>query len=432
MTHQDIANYALEKLLKAGADKAACSATRGRKDEFNVEANDFSLLRTLFNDGLSLKAIKDGRKGVTIINKLEKDAIDQAVEQCISMALSAEPDEADDIAEKVENKKFDRRLGGADMQGVFNRTKEFVEQVGDEFPKIGLEAVTADFNSSKVAYMNSNGVEFYDDSEHYSSDIMFTAKDGEKTSSFNAYESLFTSTKIPLIDMGMLRTLLDESVRSLDTRMVEGKFVGKVILTPACDDMIWGTLLDNFLSDMSLVTETSRWKDALRTQVTDSKLTMRFSPFRSDAVAGERFTADGYLSEDMDIIRDGILDSFALSLYGSRKTGKPRARNTASANLEVLPGTESLNDMVKGVERGILLNRFSGANPGVSGDISGIAKNSFLIENGVITDALSETMLSFNIVDILQNIPAISKERCSDGSSLLPWCCFDGITISGK
>jgi PmbA protein len=50
----------------------------------------------------------------------------------------------------------------------------------------------------------------------------------------------------------------------------------------------------------------------------------------------------------------------------------------------------------------------------------------------VVTDALSETMISFNIVDILANIPAISKERCEDGASVIPWCLFDGITISGK
>jgi hypothetical protein len=41
-------------------------------------------------------------------------------------------------------------------------------------------------------------------------------------------------------------------------------------------------------------------------------------------------------------------------------------------------------------------------------------------------------MISFNLVDVLKNIPAISKERCEDGYSVMPWCCFDGITISGK
>jgi hypothetical protein len=40
-------------------------------------------------------------------------------------------------------------------------------------------------------------------------------------------------------------------------------------------------------------------------------------------------------------------------------------------------------------------------------------------------------MVSFNILDILGKIE-ISKERCANGGSILPWCCFDGVTISGK
>jgi len=177
---------------------------------------------------------------------------------------------------------------------------------------------------------------------------------------------------------------------------------------------------------------TSRWKDALGTKVADSRLTMRIAPLHPSIVAGERFTVDGYESQDVDLIRDGVLSSFALSLYGSRKTGKARSKNTAFSNIEVAAGDTPLADMIKNVDRGILLNRFSGASPGSSGDVSGIAKNSFLIENGVVTDALSETMVSFNIVDILANIPAISVERCENGISILPWCCFDGVTISGK
>jgi len=149
-------------------------------------------------------------------------------------------------------------------------------------------------------------------------------------------------------------------------------------------------------------------------------------------IAAERYTSDGFLSQNVDYIKDGVLTSFALDLYGANKTGKPRAANTASYNLEVAAGDTLLADMIKGIDKGILLNRFSGASPGPSGDVSGVAKNSFMIENGQITDAISETMLSFNVADILMNIPAISKERCANGMTLLPWCCFDGVTVSGK
>jgi len=431
-TQQDAAEFALESLIKAGADKASCRVARGRKEEFNVEANKFSLLRTLFDDSLSLKAICGGKKGVAVINMLDKESVSQAVADCIAAAESATPDDAEDIAEKIENKSFDQRVGGADMDKLFTRTRDFVEQVGDEYPKIVLEGMVSEFNATHVIYINSNGVEFRNDSESYQYQAMYAAKDGEKSSSFSGYAANLSSLDVPFMDIGLQRTLLAESVRSLDTRMVEGKFVGKIIVTPACDDMIWQTLLDCFLSDRALVQGTSRWKDSLGAIVADSKLTMRIAPCHPLVVAGERFTADGYESFDADLIRDGVLTSFALSLYGAKKTGNQRAANTAFTNIEVAAGSVPLADMIKSVDKGILLNRFSGASPGPSGDMSGVAKNSFLIENGVVTDAISETMVSFSIVDALASIPAISAERCENGVSILPWCCLDGVTISGK
>ena len=429
---KETAYYALDALMKAGADKAACKASRGRKDEFNIEANKFTLMRTLFDDSLKLKAIKDQKKAEVVVNKLDKDSIDRAVADCIALTSSAQPDEAEDIAEKVENKNFDRRVGSSDMDALFRMTKDFLDQIRDEFPKVVLEGMTSEFDSGHAAYVNSKGVEFTSDTEYYYFTTMFSAKDGERSSSFYDSWAVLSSLAKPFMDMGMQRTLLEESVRSLDTRMVDEKFTGKIIVTPACDDMIWRTLLNCFLSDASMIEGTSRWKDSLGAKVADSKLTFRASPLHPGIVAGERFTSDGFESSDTDFIRDGVLTSFALSLYGANKTGKPRAGNTDFGTIEVAGGDTPLAEMIKGVDRGILLNRFSGASPSPSGDVSGVAKNSFLIENGKVTDALKETMVSFNIVDILMNIPAISKERCENGHTVLPWCCFDGITISGK
>ena len=427
---KDIAAYAVEAMKKAGADKASAKVTSGRKDEFNVEAGSFSLLRTLFDDEVSLRVIKDNRKGTMSINKLDKDSIDKAAAEVVALANSAAQDEAEDIAPLVENKNFSRNIGGADMGQLFTRSKELLEEVQSKYPKIALD-MTTDFNGKKIAYVNSNGVEFNDEVEYYGVGTMFTAKDGEQSSSFNYYYSQLESLAKPFIELGMQRTLLEEAERSIKTRMVDSKFVGKIIVTPACDDMIWQTILECFLGQSVMISGTSRWKDALGTLVADKKLSMSAAPLAADMVATERFTEDGFVSQNADFIRDGVLKSYALNLYGANKTGKPRTANSAFYNMDVAAGSTALADMIKGVDKGILLNRFSGASPGPSGDVSGVAKNSFLIENGQITDAVSETMLSFNIADIIKDIPAISRERCANGGSILPWCCFDGVTISG-
>ncbi|MCL1878495.1 MAG: TldD/PmbA family protein [Defluviitaleaceae bacterium] len=428
----EIAQYALGALKKSGADKSSCIAKKTIRDEFNVEANAFTLMRTTFDNSLVLTAIVGGRRGVTAINKHDKASIDEAADACVALAKSSEPDDAFDIAELVENKVFIKPEITKDRDGLFARIREYLGQVRDEFPKIIIEGFSSTLTDAEEAYVNSNGVIFESRYDAYGFHSMFVAKDGEKGTSFNYDGASFLKPSTPFLDSGMHRTLLEEAVKSLDTRMVDEKFTGKVIVTPACTDMLWGTITDNFLGDRALIEGTSRWKDALGTQVADKKLTFRAAPLNEPhIITGSRWTNDGYITRDVDFIKDGVLKSFALGLYGAKKTGKPRA-DTSTYHCEVLPGDIALAEIIKSTERGILLNRFSGGSPGASGDISGVAKNSFLIENGAVTDALQETMISFNILDALKNISAISRERVTNGTTHLPWVCLDGITVSGK
>ena len=57
-----------------------------------------------------------------------------------------------------------------------------------------------------------------------------------------------------------------------------------------------------------------------------------------------------------------------------------------------------------------------------------MAKNSFLIKDGRLAGAVTETMISGNFAELLQNLRGISRETVCDGYSVLPWAAFDGIT----
>jgi len=61
-----------------------------------------------------------------------------------------------------------------------------------------------------------------------------------------------------------------------------------------------------------------------------------------------------------------------------------------------------------------------------------VSKNAFLIKNGQVTHAVSETMISGNLAGMLNNVRGISSEVFKDGGSVLPYLAVDGITISGK
>ena len=93
---------------------------------------------------------------------------------------------------------------------------------------------------------------------------------------------------------------------------------------------------------------------------------------------------------------------------------------------------KSLEEIIKSIDKGIIIGRFSGGQPASNGDFSGVAKNSFYVENGEIKYAVSETMINGNMADAFNNLRAISSDVVCDGDNVLPYVAFDGLTISGK
>ena len=65
------------------------------------------------------------------------------------------------------------------------------------------------------------------------------------------------------------------------------------------------------------------------------------------------------------------------------------------------------------------------------GHFTGVAKNSFLIKDGKIAQALTETMISGNLAQMLKSVRGISAESVNYGTCILPYAAFDGITVSG-
>lgn len=426
-----IADKALAALKDNGADKAQCAVRFTETHEFNVDGGKFSLFRTLFDNSLSLTAVKDDKKGSVGINRLDDDSIAAAAVNCLAIADSGAADPAWAFAEKSENGSFTEGAPEADLDLLFDRTEELMRQIGEQFPLILMEQMIVTHKKRHSVFKNSLGVEYETLSGNYEISLMFSAHEGEKSSSFFGSGVITDRLDVPFMELGTIREDLENVSKQLDTQPLEGKFTGVAVFPPSSLGTFIGSALGNFASDGTLLDGTSPWKDCLGKVVADPAITISAAPLDERIVCGERFTGEGFRSENYDIIRDGVLESFMLSGYVANKTGLPRAKNSSYA-IVMKPGDTPYADIIAGIERGILVGRFSGGEPGTSGDFSGVAKNSFLIENGKITCALSETMISGNLGDLLKNVVAISSEVVCDGATVLPYAAFGGVTVSGK
>ena len=428
---KEIAQYTLSRLKEYGADDAQCKVKFGLVDEINVDAGEFSLMRSTFDSAVTMKVIKDMKKGVIAINKIDKDSIDAAAKECVAAAEVSTEDDCLSIAELDENEDFFCGAQECDRDKLFDRINEYVDDIKRDYPKVFIEQLIADYSESQSVFANTNGVVYSNTVSYYSMGSMYSAHDGDKTTSFNSTGIDFVNLDEKIIDKGTQRMMYEMCEKELDAVPFEGKFTGTAIFAPSCLGDIIATAIDNFTADDSIIDNTSPWRKKLGEKVASDKLSVSLIPLDDRIIGGERYTAEGYKAQNCDIIKKGVLENFTLSEYAARKTGEKRCP-TSSGCIEVKNGTTAYDDMIKNIDKGILVCRLSGGQPASNGDFSGVAKNSFLIENGKITTPVLETMISGNLAEMLNNVIDISAETAMDGSTVYPWVAFDGVTVSGK
>jgi PmbA protein len=259
----------------------------------------------------------------------------------------------------------------------------------------------------------------------------FAGNDGENSTGINYTYVIFDDLDKKFIELGSIEKDLTDAENSLNPIRVSDKFEGDVLFTPNCAAQVLSFVMGNTVADHALVTKTSKWLDKIGEQVASPLLTVRANPWDERIICHEVHTCDGFRSENYDVIEKGVLKSFGATLYAASKCGVDRAPNTGM-DAVVDPGDTPYEDMVKSIKKGLIIGSLSCGMPGATGELSGVAKNAFLVEDGEIKGAVMETMISVNLFDMLFNIKSISKELLCNGSMVMPYILAGGVTISGN
>ncbi len=427
---RELTSLALQAMRDAGAQKAQCVVSRSDKQEFNVEKNEFTLFRSTFNSSMGLTALIDGKKAAMVINQLDEASIREAAASVVDMARNSQTDEANDIA-ALEDGPAEYNLGlqSGDRDLMYRRVEELLDKIKTEYPTVTIVDGYTDFTRSVSLVSNTNGVEISCGDGYYTSSFSFGAKDGETATSLNGGGGYLRSLDRPLWDCCGLGRLIAQSVGELKAKPLKGKFSGDIILAPFLISEFLSMYTSCYLGDISLISGTSTLKDSLGQRVASGLLTVVADPENKTLVTSP-LTADGFRAKKMTIFDGGVLNSFVLSQYGANKTGRMRSANLGLGAC-VVPGESALEELISGVERGLLVGRFSGGRPSDNGDFSGVAKNSFYIENGKLAYPVMETMISGNLRTMLENVTGVSRETISFGADEQPWMRVEDVNISG-
>lgn len=156
------------------------------------------------------------------------------------------------------------------------------------------------------------------------------------------------------------------------------------------------------------------------------------------------FDSEGVATKQKAIIENGILKTL---LYNTKAAAKDGVKSTGNAskqgfggaigtsvnNMYLVPGETSFDDMVKGLDKGVIITELAGMHSGsnaVSGDFS-FSADGFLIENGKITKPIEQITVAGNFFGLLKSITIVGNDLRFQGQMGMPSILVENLSIAG-
>jgi PmbA protein len=157
-------------------------------------------------------------------------------------------------------------------------------------------------------------------------------------------------------------------------------------------------------------------RDKLGQQIAHPSFTLIDDPTVDYGPHTSAFDNEGVVRKVTPLVEKGVLRNFIYDLDTAGRAGQhPTGHGTSRSltNLVMTPGDKSFDQMVAGVQEGLLVHDFLGLGQGnpINGEFSVNVFLGYKIENGRIVGRVKDVMLAGNAYSALKDITAISRER---------------------
>lgn len=164
-------------------------------------------------------------------------------------------------------------------------------------------------------------------------------------------------------------------------------------------------------------------KGKLGEKIACEKFTLIDDPHLENGEGSCSFDSEGVPTKYKELVSKGILKTYLYNLKTAKKDGVKSTGNAAKGgykgtigispfNLYVKKGEVSFDELLKKMDRGVVITDFAGLHSGlnsVSGDFS-LAAEGFIVENGKKGKAFNQITVAGNFFELLLNIEEIGED----------------------
>ena len=406
--------FALNFVKKAGAEaevgvtKVAGLSVSSRLEQVeNIEFN---------NDGsLGISVYLGKRKGNASTSDLQPQSIQRAVESALAIAKYTSEDECAGLADK-ELMAFD----APDLE-LYHQADLSVDQalaLAIEAENAALNADEQIVNSEGATFNSHSGVRMYGNthgmlqsnlSSRYSLSCSVIAAHGEQLERDYEYtiSREFDKLQAP---QWVGQQAAFKAVDRLNPQKIKTCEVAVVYYNDVATGLIGH--LAGAISGGALYRKSSFLLDHLGKQVLPDWFEISERPHLLRQLASTAFDSEGVITQNREIISDGVLQTYLMTSYSARKMGlKSTGHAGGIHNWLVKPNrTGGLDTLLKEMDTGLLLTEFLGSaiNP-VTGEYSRGAAG-FWVEKGEIQYPVAEITVAGQLQEMFNQIIAVADD----------------------
>lgn len=229
-----------------------------------------------------------------------------------------------------------------------------------------------------------------------------------------------------------------------ETAAVPTKTMPVILMPTAIRSIILAPLLAG-LSGRSVLRETSPLIGRLGERVVDERFTLTHDPTASGAANAHPIDDEGVPSRRLPLIERGVVSAFFYDLQtaglagaettGCGERGLGSLPEPGTSVLLVEEGAAALDDLIAGMDEGLIVERLLGAGQGnlLGGDFNANVLLGYKVERGRVAGRVKNTMVSGNAYRALSDLIAVGGEgRWVGGGLHAPPIAVGGVSVASK
>jgi len=426
----------LKKALSK-AEEAEVYAEEFQNTNVIFQSNRPKSVESCLGQGVGLRVIKNGRIGFSSITN--KEDVDFLVEAAVESARFGETAlfEFPPPSTPSQVKCFDPEVIKVTPEQMIEEGKEAIDKILQEFPSFKCEA-EIDRTVAQVFILNSQGLNFTYKKTYYSFSLYaFLAEEGN----FLGIGEEEVGCKYRKLSDVLSREIIEKIKISLrKATMDTGSY--PVIFTPKAMPLIFAPLKKG-INGKLVYKKASPLFSKLKTRIVSPMITIIDDATYPFGIGSRKVDAEGVPSRKNILVKNGILESFIFDLRTAKLMQTETTANAAreydslptpsTTNFIVEPGELSLEDAIKDIKEGLIIDQVIGAGQSnvLMGEFSVNLDLGFKIENGKIKGRVKDAMATGNAYHLLNNIVGIGRESRWIGSTFTPFFYFSKINITG-